>query len=264
MSNECIQVSAFTLALRQVRYENTTFWRNPVAAIFTFVFPLMFLVIFNLIFGNTEMALPGGTVTTSTFYVPAITALSVIGACYTNVAMGVCFSRERGVFKRVRGTPLPTWALLFGRLAIAIVVAAILVVIMLGAGALFYGVTLPTNTLPAFLVTLVLGAATFCALGLAVASIVPNADAAPAIVNVSILPLMFISDIFIRMEDSPAWVTIVADIFPVRHFAQAMHTSFNPFETGAGFEPLHLLVMAAWLVVGVVVAVRFFRWEPRR
>ena len=89
-----MQVSAFTLALRQVRYENTTFWRNPVAAIFTFVFPLMFLVIFNLIFGNREMTVPGGTVTTSTFYVPSILALSVIGACYTNVAMGVCFSRE--------------------------------------------------------------------------------------------------------------------------------------------------------------------------
>ena len=143
-------------------------------------------------------------------------------------------------------------------------VAAILVVIMLGAGALFYGVTLPTNTLPAFLVTLVLGAATFCALGLAVASIVPNADAAPAIVNVSILPLMFISDIFIRMEDSPrgspSWPTYSRCATSPR----AMHTSFNPFETGAGFEPLHLLVMAAWLVVGVVVAVRFFRWEPRR
>ena len=257
-------MSAFTLALRQVRYENTTFWRNPIAAIFTFVFPLMFLAIFNLIFGNREMVLPGGTVTTSTFYVPAITALSVIGACYTNVAMAVCLSRERGVFKRVRGTPMPTWALLFGKLTTAIVVAAVLVVIMAGAGVLFYGVSLPTNTLPAFLVTLAVGAATFCALGLAVASIIPSADAAPAIVNVSILPLMFISDIFIRMEDSPAWITTVADIFPVRHFAQAMHTSFNPFETGAGFEPMHLMVMAAWLAVGVVVAIRFFRWEPRR
>ena len=259
-----MQVSAFTLALRQVRYENTTFWRNPVAAIFTFVFPLMFLVIFNLIFGNREMTVPGGTVTTSTFYVPSILALSVIGACYTNVAMGVCFSRERGLFKRIRGTPLPAWALLFGRLVTAILVSAILVIIVAGAGALFYGVTLPTNTLPAFLMTLALGAATFCALGLAVASIIPNADAAPAIVNVSILPLMFISDIFIPMEGSPAWITTAANIFPVRHFALAMHTSFNPFETGAGFEPMHLLIMAAWLVVGIVVAIRFFRWEPRR
>ena len=264
MSDECIQVSEFALAMRQVRYENTTFWRNPIAAIFTFVFPLMFLVIFNLIFGNREMVLPGGAVTTSTFYVPAIVTLSVIGACYTNVAMGVCFSRDRGMFKRVRGTPLPAWALLFGRIVTAIVVSAILVVIVAGAGVLFYDVSLPTNTLPAFLVTLAVGAATFCALGLAVASIIPNADAAPAIVNVSILPLMFISDVFIPMEDSPAWITIVADIFPVRHFAQAMHTSFNPFETGAGFELLHLLIMAAWLVLGTVVAVRFFRWEPRR
>ena len=257
-------MNGFSLALRQVRYENTAFWRNPVAAVFTFVFPFMFLVIFNMLFGNNDMALPGGAVKTSTFYVPSIAALSVIGACYTNVAMGVSLARDRGLFKRVRGTPLPSWSLLFGRIVHAMFLAVILVVLVAGAGVLFYDVDLPSNTLPAFLVTTALGAATFCALGLAIASIIPNADASPAIVNVSVLPLLFISDVFIPLNEAPEWIKTFADIFPVRHFSIALQTAFNPFETGLGFEPWRLLVMAGWLALGTLVAVRFFRWEPRR
>ena len=257
-------MTAISLALRQVRYENTAFWRNPVAAVFTFVFPFMFLVIFNLLFGNNDMTLPGGTVKTSTFYVPSIAALSVIGACYTNVAMGVSLSRDRGHFKRIRGTPLPSWSLLFGRVVHAMFLAVLLVGMVAAVGVIFYGVDLPSNTLPAFLVTIALGAATFCALGLAIASIIPTADASPAIVNVSILPLMFVSDVFIPLNDAPAWLKTFADIFPVRHFSLALQTSFNPYETGAGFEPFHLLVMSVWLILGMLVAARFFRWEPRR
>jgi ABC-2 type transport system permease protein len=257
-------VNAFALALRQVRYENSAFWRNPVAAFFTFVFPLMFLVIFNLLFGNNELELPGGTAHTSTFYVPAIAALSVISACYTNVAISVSISRDQGLLKRTRGTPLPGWAFLFGRIVHATLVAILLVAIVTAAGALFYDVDPPTNTLPAFLVTLAVGAATFCALGLAVSSIIPNADASPAIVNASILPLLFISDVFIPLHDAPGWLTTFADVFPVRHFSLALQTPFNPFETGAGFELVHLLVMAVWMVGALLLAVRFFSWEPRR
>jgi ABC-2 type transport system permease protein len=257
-------VNALALALRQVRYENTAFWRNPVAAFFTFVFPLMFLVIFNLLFGNDEIDLPGGTAHTSTFYVPAIAALSVVSACYTNVAMSVSMSRDQGLLKRTRGTPLPGLSFLFGRIVHATLIAILLVAIVTAAGALFYDVDAPTTTLPAFLVALAVGAATFCALGLAVTSIIPNADASPAIVNASILPLLFISDVFIPLHDAPGWLTTFADIFPVRHFSLALLTPFNPFESGSGFETVHLLAMAGWLVGGLLLAVRFFSWEPRR
>ncbi|MDE2764924.1 MAG: ABC transporter permease [Chloroflexota bacterium] len=251
------------LALRQVRYENAGFWRNPLAAFFTIAFPLMFLVIFNLLFGSTELDVEGGVISTSTFYVPGITVMGVIGACYTNVALGVCFSRDGGLLKRVRGTPLPGWALLFGKVGHAVLLAMLLVVIILAAGVLFYGVDIPSNALPAFVVSLALGAAVFCALGLAITAVIPNADAAPAVVNASILPLLFISDVFIPLHDAPAWLTTFADVFPVSHFAGALHTAFNPFETGLGFEVLDLAILAAWGVAGLALAVRFFRWEPR-
>ena len=109
-------MNPLVLAMRQIRYENRAFWRNPAAAFFTVVFPLMFLVIFNLLFGNNTLELPQGDVKTSTFYVPAIAAMSVISACYTNIAIGICFSRDQGLLKRTRGTPLPSWAFLFGRI----------------------------------------------------------------------------------------------------------------------------------------------------
>ena len=256
-------MNSFALALRQVRYENIAFWRNPVAAFFVFFFPLIFLVLFNLLFGNREMELPGGTVNTSTFYVPAIVAMSVIYTCYSNVAIGMSFSREQGLLKRTRGTPLPGWSFLFGRIAHSLLLAVVLVIIVTAAGVLLYDVDIPTNTLPALLVSLAVGAAAFCALGLATTAIIPNAEASPAVVNVSVLPLLFISDVFIPLHDAPSWITRVADLFPVRHLAQAMHQSFNPFETGTGFEPVHLLVMAAWMVVGLLVALRFFSWDPR-
>jgi ABC-2 type transport system permease protein len=257
-------VSLLGLALRQAHYDNRSFWRNPPAAFFTFIFPLMFLVIFNLVFGNETITVPGGEVDSSTFYVPAIVALSIINACYTNIAMGVAISRDGGVLKRYRGTPLPTSAFLAGRIIQALWVATILVVLVLAFGAVFYGVDLPGHRLPAFVVSMLVGAASFCALGLAVSALVPNAEAAPAVVNGTILPLLFVSNVFIPTENAPDWLNSVASVFPVRHLAESLHASFNPFITGDGFEWKSLGVMAAWGIVGVVAAIRTFSWQPRK
>lgn len=171
------------LALPQFRSENKVFWRNPQAAFFTFFMPLMFLVIFNTIFGNKKIDVPGGRASISTFNVPAIVGLSIISACYTNVGISVAFSRDQGVLKRVRGTPLPMAAFLFGRIASSTFIAIILVAIVTAIGAIFYGVGPPTQTIPAFILTLIVGAATFSSLGLAISGLVPNAGAAPAVVN---------------------------------------------------------------------------------
>jgi ABC-2 type transport system permease protein len=256
-------MSEALLVLRQVRYENRWFWRNPPAAFFTFVFPLIFLVLFNIMFGNNEITIPGGKTHEATFYVPAIAALSIVTACYTNIAMTICYTRDDGVLKRIRGTPLPVWAYILARVLHAVLVGLLLVTIVIAFGRLFYDVTIPTNTMPAYLVTVIVGAAAFSMLGLAVTTVIPNAEAAPAIVNFTILPLFFISDVFIRLEDPPAWLHAVASIFPVIHFSEAMQTAFNPFETGAGFEPMHLGVIAIWGVAGFIVAARWFSWEPR-
>lgn len=252
------------LALRQVSFENRSLRRNPASLFFTLVFPLIFLVIFTLIFGNSEIRVEGGTTTAATFYVASIVAFSVINACYTSVAMNVAFAREAGQLKRLRGTPLPPWAMLAGKIGHAVLVGFMLVIVVSAFGRVFYDVDLPTRTLPAAILALAVGSAAFAAIGLAVASFIPNADAAPAVVNGIILPLLFISDVFIPSNQGPAWLKTVANLFPVRHLSMAMQTAFNPFEQGSGFEFGDLAVVAAWGLGAAFFASRYFRWEVRR
>lgn len=251
------------LALMQVRFTNKAFWRNPANAFFTFAFPLMFLVIFTSLFGTDTVPVAGTEVNTSTFYVAAIGTFAIITATYTNLAINISFTRDQGVLKRIRGSPIPGWAYLAGRIVHAIMVTILLVVIVAAFGALFYDAEVPTRTLPAFLITIAAGAASFAALGLALTSVIPNADASPAIVNASILPLLFLSGIFIPIQDPNAWYVTFAKLFPVYHFAEAMNAAyFAP--TGSGFEATHLLILGAWGLAGVILAVLFFSWEPRR
>lgn len=251
------------LTLRQAAYENRAFRRNPASAFFTVVFPLLFLVIFTLLFGGTPFGPPGRQVSGATFYTPGIIAFSVISACYTNLAMSITIARDSGILKRIRGTPLPPLVYLAGRVLNCVIVAVFLVIVVAAFGSIVYGVQLPTQTLPALIVTLLVGAASFSALGLAVAGLVPNADAAPAVVNFSILPLLFISDVFISLENAPSWLLTISDLFPVRHFARALFAAFDPFATGTGFRPGDLLVIAGWGIAGLLIAVRTFTWEPR-
>jgi ABC-2 type transport system permease protein len=256
-------VNDVVLALRQVRYQNRSFWRNPTVAFFTFLLPLIFLVILNAILGNETDPLPGGEAKLSYFYVPTMAVLSIINACYTSLIMTVTIARDDGQLKRVRGTPLPGWAYLFGRLVHTTLIALLLVAIVVAFGALFYGVDVPTKTMPAFILTIAVGAAAFSALGLALASFTPNAEAAPAVANATILPILFISDVFIRLDDPPKWLDILGDIFPVKHLSEAAQAAFNPFQTGYGFEWWDLAIVAAWGLAGAILALRFFSWYPR-
>ena len=134
---------------------------------------------------------------------------------------------------------------------------------MVATGTLLFDVDLPGDSLGAFVVTVLVGAMAFSALGLAITSVVPNADAAPAIVNFSILPLLFISGVFIDTREAPEWLTKVADIFPVSHFNEGMLSAFNPVG-GSGWETDDLVILAVWGIAGLLLAVRYFSWEPRR
>jgi ABC-2 type transport system permease protein len=255
-------VSSGALLARQVYFTNKAFWRNPARAFFTFTFPLMFLVIFTALLGNGDVPIGGRFVSQASYYVAAMAAFSVITACYTNIAIGVSFERDGGILKRTRGTPLPGWAFLSARVLHAVFVSILLVIICAAFGAAFYDASIPTGTaLAQFAVILIVGAASFAALGLAITPLIPNADASPAIVNASILPLLFLSGIFIPLgDDAPAWIRWVGRIFPVRHFADGMQAAF----LGLPFSWNDVLVVAVWGVFGLVVAARFFSWEPRR
>lgn len=248
------------MALRQMRYENKSFWRNPAAAFFTFAFPLMLLVIVNAVLGGGSVELDGRTVRRSNLYIPSIAAFAVISACFTNTAMSICYAREQGVLKRKLGTPLPRAAYLGGRILHSTFIEVLLVAIVVAAGTWLYGAEAPTRSLPAFALTLVVGALSFCSLGLALTAAVPNAHSAPAIVNGIVLPLLFIS--FAR-DTAPQWLRGFADLLPIRHYLEAMLSSFHALDGGSGFAWGHLAVVAVWGMVGAVLALKYFRWEPR-
>ncbi len=248
----------------QVRYEQKSYWRNPASAFFTFAFPLVFLVIFASLNNGSTVRLLGG-LAYNQYFIPAIIAFGVISATYTQIAIVLSLRRHSGVLKRSRTTPLPSSAVLGGLIASAALVSVIITVLTTGLGMLAYGVTFPGHYL-ALVAALVVGAATFCAVGVMVSTFVPNADAAPAVVNAVFFPILFLSGTFFPVDPNST-VSHIANLFPIRHFNLAVFTAFDPrlpHGPGHGFAWGHLGVMAAWGVVAGAVAVRRFRWEPTR
>jgi ABC-2 type transport system permease protein len=257
-------VNAGGLAVHQLRYEQKMYWRNPASAVFTFAFPVMFLVIFASLNNGGTIDFLGG-LDYNQYYVPGIICFGVISATYTNLAMTLTIRRDDGLLKRLKGTPLPPVSLFGGILLNAVIIALVLTAIVAVAGILFYGVTFPGHW-PALIVSLMLGAACFCALGIAVCCFIPNADAAPAIVNGVLFPILFLSGVFFPLQDT-SFLTKVANVFPIRHFTNAVFAAFDPRlpkGPGHGWSGGDLLVMALWALAGVVVALRRFRWEPAR
>lgn len=254
-------MSGAALAVHQFRYDQRIFWRNPAAVFFTVIFPVIFLFLFAGIFGNETIDELG--VEIATYYVPGIITLAVVSATLVSLTMNLVLGRESGRLKRFRGTPLPAWAFIAGRVGNSIVVAVIMVVLVTALSAIFFGVEIPTATAPAMLVTLLVGSFSFCSLAFALSAVIPSEDAAPAITNAAVLPLYFISGVFIPETEIPDGALAIADVFPIRHFFEAFFATFDPATTGAGFEWGQLAFVAGWGVGGLLVAVRVFRWTPR-
>jgi len=235
-----------------------------VAAFFTIAFPLMFLLLFSVLFGTEEFEITGrGMFSVAQFYAPALAVFAAASATYTNIGVGTAIARDEGVLKRFRGTPLPPWTYMAGRIGSGVWIAFIATVVMMTVGVVAFNVNLELSKMPAALVTFVVGAACFAALGLALAAASPTGDSAPAVANATILPLAFVSDVFIAMDNPPDWLTAVGNFFPLKHFVRAFQDAFHPLVESPGFEFDHLAVMAVWGVVGTLLALKFFTWEPR-
>jgi ABC-2 type transport system permease protein len=239
--------------------------RNPRVLFFTFAFPLMFLLIFGALNGNGKVPAPGpapGDVRFAQFYTPSIGIFGLTLACYTSVVFGIAAARDEGVLKRVRGTPLPMPIYLGAWLIGAALTGFMSVVFMFAVAVPLFGVDIYARTLPAAVVTLVLGAACLAALGLAVASLVRTADQAMPVAQLTFLPLSFISGIWFPLDDAPGWLVAIAHVFPLYHIVEAFDACFVPQTTDGGWAPGHLAVIAAWGVGGLIVAARRFHAEP--
>jgi ABC-2 type transport system permease protein len=251
------------LAWHQFRYDHREFWREPASVFFTVALPLIFLVLFTAIFGNQSIQVNGHSISFATYYIPGILTLSLVSATFVNLSVTVTLERERGGLKRLRTTPAPAWTIIASRTLTACAIALAMLVIVCGVGAIFYGVDLPTNTLPGALLALLVGVFSLTALGFAFTLAIPSANAAPPMTNAIVLPLYFISGIFVPQDQIPDWMDTIAGIFPIRPMFNALLTAFDPTTTGAGIEWGDLAVIAAWGVAGLAVALRGFRWMPR-
>jgi ABC-2 type transport system permease protein len=245
---------AAALAYRQWRLERKMFWRNPTAAFFSFILPLLFLFLFGAIFSGDQKTL--------NVIVPGILGMSVMSTTFNALAMNITFLREEGVLKRIHGTPMPPVSYLGGVAANAVSNAAVQIVIVVLAGRLFFGIGWPEDWLE-LAVFCVVGVSTLAALGVAFSHVIPNFDAAPAYTNIVFLPVIFISGVFYDVDNAPQFLRDVAQVLPLTHMIDGVSAALV---TGASLADHagDLAVVAGWGLVGAVFAVRGFSWQSKR
>lgn len=246
--------AAAALTWRQYRLERKMFWRNPSAAFFNFVLPLLFLALFGAIYSGSQADLD--------VIVPGIAGMSIMTTTFVALAMNLVFLREQGVLKRLRGTPLPSGAYLASLALHAITNTTIQLTIVIGAGALLFGVGLPSDWL---MLAVFVGAGVAClaSLGVALSHAIPNFDSAPAYVNAIFLPVIVLSGVFYDAEAAPTFLRDIAQALPLTHLIDGLSAAMV---TGASFGDHldDLAVLLVWGALGTVLAVRGFSWEARR
>lgn len=253
-------MSDLSLSFAQTRYALRGFLRDPSAWGFTAFFPILLLLLFNAIFtGKTNFN--GVHVSAPSYYTASIIGYEIMLVSFSSLLIRVTTNRERGLLKRFRGTPMPSWVYLFSEIARTIVVVATTVAVLIAVGAIFYHVKLSVHLLVGLVAYLLVGVICFSALALALTRVCATADAASAIGPLAATILAFLSGVFIPVAIMPAWMLDLGKVFPLEHLARGLQAGFLvPGSTGITLVDLG--VMAAWGVIGLVVAVGTFRWEP--
>jgi ABC-2 type transport system permease protein len=250
------------LVVHQARYELRASLRNPRARFFTFAFPILLLVIFAGVFGHGTTTVDGVRVALARFYVPGIMAMSIVTSAYASLVISVSATRESGVLKRRRATPVPPAVLIAGQAISTLTTVTITSCLLLVIARLGYGVGFPPAALAAIGCTVVIGTLAFACLGYAVAGMIGSAEAAQPLVQATMLPLYFISGVWIPTSTLPHALQRIAEIFPIEHLADALHMASVHGSFAGALAPVDLLVLAAWAVAAAVFATRRFSWVP--
>jgi ABC-2 type transport system permease protein len=250
-----------SLVARQVGFEQLSFWLNPIGALMTIAFSVVFLILLGATAGTTTVS-SYGHIKLIDYYVAGFCGYGVMAACFTILAIQLVNRREMGLLKRLRLSPLPTWMAMTAVLVNAMIVAALGVILLLVIGRLGYGVHGPAHWLP-FIVTLVVAMLCYSALGVGVSTLVPNADAAGPMVSLTFFILVALSGLWFPIAPGSGLATF-ADYFPIRHLINALVGSFTG-QPGAPLWPWRDLgVMAIWGVGGAIVGLRRWSWSPKR
>jgi ABC-2 type transport system permease protein len=246
--------AALQLAWRQYRLERRLFWRNPSAAFFNFLLPLLFLAAGGVILHGNQNDLNK--------LVPSIAGMSVMSTTFTALAYNIVFLRERGVLKRIRGTPLPTISYLAGVAANAVTNTALQIAIIVVAGRVFFGIGWPSDW-GALIVFVVAGVVCFAALGVAFAHAIPNFESTPAYVNAVFLPVVFVSFFVFDSSSAPAFLRTIAEAMPLYPLIHSLSGALVK-GTSLSTNLSDLGVIAVWAALGIWLAISGFSWEQRR
>ena len=244
---------ALTLTWRQYRLERRMFWRNPSAAFFNFVLPLLFLIGGGAILHGKQHDLNK--------LVPAIAGMSVMFTTFTALAYNIVFLRERGVLKRIRGTPLPTGSYFGGVAMNAVTNTALQIAIVVLAGRIFFGIGWPRDW-GELIVFVIVGVVCFAALGVAFAHAIPNFESTAAYVNAVFLPVVFVSFYVFDSESAPGFLRTIAEALPLKPLIEGLSGAIVT-GSGLGSHVDALAVIGLWGVFGLWFAVRGFSWERR-
>jgi ABC-2 type transport system permease protein len=251
------------LVVRQVGYEQLSFWLNPVGAIFTVGFALLFLIMLGASAGSSRVSYLHN-IKLVQYYVPGFIAYGVMSAAFNSLAISLVIRRETGLLKRLRLSPLPTWTLLTAILLNTLLIAFVEVIVMLAVGRLAFGVQLPAGAsgIGALIIVLALGGLSFGALGVAMSTFIPNQQAAGPIISTVFFVLLFLSGLWFPLKSGSALAKI-STFFPIRHFITGVFRTFS-HPSASAWAGHDVLIVLIWGAVAAVVALRRFQWAPQR
>jgi ABC-2 type transport system permease protein len=256
------------LGIARGRLELRQFFRGRASVIFVFAFPVLLLLIFGAIFRGTIA--PG--VPFIRYFVAGIIAAGLMSVGFQSLAIQIPIERDRGVLKRLAGTPMPRSAYFIGKVVMVLVTGVLETALLLAVAALFYQVPLPDSGAKwltfGWVSLLGISACTLC--GIAFSSVPREGMRAPAVVTPVALVLQFISGVYFSFSQLPPWMQHVASLFPLKWMTQGMRSAFLPDALGAAEVegswdlPMVALVLVAWVVIGLVLCLRTFRWTTEK
>jgi ABC-2 type transport system permease protein len=247
------------VVLHQLRAEQRLYWRSHELAFFTFLFPVVIFILLGSVYGNDVIKSEG--VKGSSYLLAGILGYGVASTAFAGLAIVLVIRRENGILKRLRGTPLPARSYVAAFLASTIIVFAIEAATLIVLAKVLFDVPFPERWLSVVL-SLLLGALAFAAMGVALTTFIRSAEGSSAVVNAIYLPVAFLAGSFWSPHAYPHFLEVIAELLPLTYFIRLMKDVLLHGEQ-IWTDWADVAVIAAWGIAGLLVAVHRFRWEPR-
>ncbi len=231
--------------------------REPIATFFTIAFAPLLLLLFGLIYGNEPNEMFGGRGSMDVT-VPAYIALVIVTVALIGIPIQTATSRELGVLRRYRVTPLRPLTYLIADVTAYYLMTLTGTILLIIVGRVAFGVQLDGNVF-AVLAGFTLCSLSFFSLGYLIAGLAPSARVAQTVGMVLAYPMMFLSGASLPLELLPSGLRQVADFIPLTHVVTLMRGIWSGESWSS--HRLDVAILLAVLVAGAALAARFFRWQ---